>query len=819
MKFEIQGVPISFPYPFIYPEQYHYMVKLKEAIEAHGHCLLEMPSGTGKTAALLSLILSMQQNWYATKDRRLSSGDQNSSAGSCAIQTRLIYLTRTVHEVQKVLGECKRVYAGLEQFYEGALPHSLVCIGLSSRSNLCIHPRVSNMRTASEVDSKCRDLTSSWTRKRVLQQQTTTTTSGKESIPDIELCPFFEEFDRNGRELRLPSGIYTLEDLRSFGKSKGICPYFLARQNVAFADVLIGCYPYLLDPKVAGVVGINLRAGDIVVFDEAHNIDDTCIEALSVSITRQTMDGCTQNIQELSRELMKSKTTDSKKLQDEYHRMVDDLSQHWAGRGGEQLISNPVLTKDVMEEAVPGNIRKAEHFLGFLKRFMEYIKLRLRSQVAANESPLAFRQHLYTSTQIPEKPLRFLADRLQALLRTLEIQDIARFTPLINLTNLGVLAGTYTEGFSVIIETGSNGQIAAGSSSTPLPPSISTSTYSRGPCLRFCCHDASLAMQPVFAKADSVVITSGTLSPLSMYPKILSFVPVVCESLPMSLARECVCPLIVTRGSDQLPVSSKYDVRNDPSVVRNYGALLVEISGVAPDGVVAFFPSYQYLSDIVASWHDMGLLNQVLQSKLLFIETQDLIETGLALSNYRRACDSGRGAVFLCVARGKVSEGIDFEGQYGRAVIAFGVPYMYTESLVLKARLDFLRTKYGIREAEFLTFDAIRTSAQCIGRVLRSKSDYGTMIFADKRFALQDKRSKLPGWLREHLTDARTNLSTDMAIGLCRQYYKEMAQEIPWESQLGRAWWDEEHVRKAERQATSSQPTAHQIKTDDSKPP
>ena len=30
-----------------------------------------------------------------------------------------------------------------------------------------------------------------------------------------------------------------------------------------------------------------------------------------------------------------------------------------------------MLPKDLLKEAVPGNIRKAEHFLAFLKRFVE----------------------------------------------------------------------------------------------------------------------------------------------------------------------------------------------------------------------------------------------------------------------------------------------------------------------------------------------------------------------------------------------------------------------------------------------------------------
>lgn len=34
-----------------------------------------------------------------------------------------------------------------------------------------------------------------------------------------------------------------------------------------------------------------------------------------------------------------------------------------------------VLPDDLLNEAVPGNIRKAEHFVAFLKRFVEYLKV------------------------------------------------------------------------------------------------------------------------------------------------------------------------------------------------------------------------------------------------------------------------------------------------------------------------------------------------------------------------------------------------------------------------------------------------------------
>ena len=63
----------------------------------------------------------------------------------------------------------------------------------------------------------------------------------------------------------------------------------------------------------------------------------------------------------------------------------------------------------------------------------------------------------------------------------------------------------------------------------------------------------------------------------------------------------------------------------------------------------------------------------MLKNKLLFAELSDQNETAIALSRYREACDQGRGAVLMSVSRGKVSEGIDFSGHYGRAVLGYGI--------------------------------------------------------------------------------------------------------------------------------------------------
>ena len=59
------------------------------------------------------------------------------------------------------------------------------------------------------------------------------------------------------------------------------------------------------------------------------------------------------------------------------------------------------------------------------------------------------------------------------------------------------------------------------------------------------------------------------------------------------------------------------------------------------------------------------------------------------------------------------------------------------------------------------------------------------MIFADKRFSRNDKRSKLPKWIQEHLSDNYCNLSTEEAMHIARRWLKLMAQPFTREDQLG----------------------------------
>jgi DNA excision repair protein ERCC-2 len=135
-------------------------------------------------------------------------------------------------------------------------------------------------------------------------------------------------------------------------------------------------------------------------------------------------------------------------------------------------------------------------------------------------------------------------------------------------------------------------------------------------------------------------------------------------------------------------------------------------------------------------------------------------------------------------------------------VLCIGVPFQYTESRILKARLEFLRETYRIRENDFLSFDAMRHAAQCLGRVLRGKDDYGIMVLADRRFG--KKRVQLPKWINAALLEGDSNLSVDQAVATAKRFLKMMSKPFPARMQEGVSTWSlkdlEAHKAKVEKE-------------------
>lgn len=197
------------------------MCDLKKTLDAGGHCVLEMPSGTGKTVSLLSLIVAYQQHYPEHR--------------------KLIYCSRTMSEIEKALAELKELMKYRAQ--ELGFDEEFRALGLTSRKNLCLHPSVKREKSGSVVDARCRSLTAGFVKEK------------KERGENVDLCIYHDvriasltEFQRLADAFQnldllephnlVPPGVFTLDGLIRYGEDHKQCPYFSARRMVCYLQKL-----------------------------------------------------------------------------------------------------------------------------------------------------------------------------------------------------------------------------------------------------------------------------------------------------------------------------------------------------------------------------------------------------------------------------------------------------------------------------------------------------------------------------------------------------------------------------------------------------
>lgn len=117
---------------------------------------------------------------------------------------------------------------------------------------------------------------------------------------------------------------------------------------------------------------------------------------------------------------------------------------------------------------------------------------------------------------------------------------------------------------------------------------------------------------------------------------------------------------------------------------------------------------------------------------------------------------SCKGAIFMAVCRGKVSEGLDFANANGRAVLITGLPFppLKDPRVILKQRyLEEIKKqdKEALSGQQWYQLEASRAVNQAIGRIIRHKNDYGAIILCDYRFDNPSFKKQLSAWLRPHI--------------------------------------------------------------------
>jgi len=122
-----------------------------------------MPSGTGKTVSLLSLIVAYQQ-YYPERRKLIYCSRQYLLCLSPFPPSDKCSALGTMSEIEKALAELKALmkYRAEELGYE----EEFRGLGLTSRKNLCLHPSVKREKSGTVVDARCRSLTAGFVKEK-----------------------------------------------------------------------------------------------------------------------------------------------------------------------------------------------------------------------------------------------------------------------------------------------------------------------------------------------------------------------------------------------------------------------------------------------------------------------------------------------------------------------------------------------------------------------------------------------------------------------------------------------------------------------------
>ncbi len=306
----------------------------------------------------------------------------------------------------------------------------------------------------------------------------------------------------------------------------------------------------------------------------------------------------------------------------------------------------------------------------------------------------------------------------------------------------------------------------------------------KGRTLSYWCFDPSIAMSNLEALGlRCMLLTSGTLSPLATFAAELGLsFPVRLEN-PHVITRNQVMAGVVKEGprfsaEPATKLSSAYRVRGEATQLA-LGRTIMQVAQVVPDGLLVFFPSYSTMHSSIEVWKQKGpgpggkkpsLWEHLLRRKLLVVEERESHELSAAILAHRTNVDSRNGSILFAVCRGKVSEGIDFSDEYGRAVIITGLPYPSAADPKVKLKREIADQRFRISKqrggpssssapqnvqvlsgSEWYTVQAIRAVNQAVGRAIRHRNDYGVVLLCDERFSASRIQEQVSKWLRPHI--------------------------------------------------------------------
>lgn len=611
-------------------------------------------------------------------------------------ELKIFFCSRTHSQLSQFVGELQRVKLprGLPpESDETVTTEELKHLALGSRKNLCINPKVMNLGSQTAINERCIEL-----------QQSKTPTDQK--------CPFLPGKECEDRMLDFRdhalAKIRDIEDLATVGTKLGICPYYASRPAIGPAEIVTLPYPLLLQKSAREALGISLK-GRVVIIDEAHNLIDAVEGIFSAQITEAQLTRARECLMVYLQKFRNRFKGGNRVYLTQVVRVVDSLLLSTTKFKGVKESGGIVEPGELLSGKAVDQINVA--------KLVRYI----------NDSKLARKVEGYVAH------LKGYALGSGKDPRAVTMPDVPTLTHVQNF--LMTLMNPSKEGRFF---------------------------WARGPdtvVLRYLLLDPSEHFRDVVEDARAVILAGGTMSPMNEYkqqlfPYISSIATLSCGHL---IPQRNL--LLRTIASDRDgPLEFSFKARSNSTSARRIGRALQDLALRVTGGLVVFFPSYGYLDQVKGYWRQESIIEQLEKFKPVYCDSR----TRAAESTFKSYSESiqsdKRGAMLLSVIGGKLSEGINFSDDLGRCVVVIGLPFPNLETPEWKAKMQYIEDKAvargeprGKASREHAENVCMRTVNQAIGRVIRHKNDWASIVLMDSRYDTERIRERLPGWIRASL--------------------------------------------------------------------
>ncbi|KAF7994684.1 hypothetical protein HCN44_004156 [Aphidius gifuensis] len=715
---KISGVHVEFPLN-PYPSQSAVMCALIKSCQKRENALLESPTGSGKTLALLCAALAWQRqengdslHTYTTtrKNKKIKNHERKDDPNFDVVDdgrvfeekgAKIFYGSRTHRQITQVVKELKRTaYRNVKMTI------------LSSRDFTCIQ------ETKKNKTEFCNDLLDPIKKKGCPFYA---------SDPSSRPLSSHQDFDKVGLETP-----FDIEDLVTVGKDNGCCPYFAARDLMQFSDIIFCPYNYLIDPSIRQSMSITLK-DNVIILDEAHNIEDICRNSGSAVIKINEL---TDIIQDL----------------DTFAKNFKDENKHF--------ITEPC------PQFVPEIVKFCQVFMNFLKLVDLKTKVNSSTPVSkywtgpelvqvmhvnkmSTETIKSFINHCKDACEHAKDAKESMRDPKSGFKPSVSggiIRIIERFVfGLMSVTSVN--AADYVVYVKEIVEWNS-----------PKYADDDEFVSTKKETLRvieFLCLNPGVVFKPISETARSVILASGTLSPITSFASEL-------QTKFYSISTNHVTPKdnvyvrSISKGPNGADLLANYSNVQTWKFQDDVGQTIIDVCQTVPYGVLCFFSSYTVMTKITERMSLTKAMQKVSSHKVIYSEPRTNDELTEIMDNYRKDCQK-KGALLFAVFRGKVAEGIDFSDNEARAVITIGIPYGVRTDAAIECKLLY-NDKYASRKnllkgQDWYTVTAYRALNQALGRCIRHREDWGAIIMIDSRFMYEKNQSYLPRWITQMWTD------------------------------------------------------------------